>query len=194
MPNWKCPGCDSFNPDTVDQCQYCGNDRSGQSVTVDGRPEGQLATCPGCQGSNPLDRPLCQWCGEKLPQVKPHPEPVAQPEQKPASPPRSDVEGVAVPVPFGPDGRTDPGDDAVVPYMPENQEPKARPCAGCGIMLATEEGIVVAGPRLLCRACFHEEFGSQAREEDHGPDAAEASDPNASQDEPSPELKAKKRF
>ena len=33
-----------------------------------------------------------------------------------------------------------------------------RPCFSCGIMLTKDEWVLVAGPRILCRACFHEEF------------------------------------
>jgi len=33
-----------------------------------------------------------------------------------------------------------------------------RPCFSCGIILTEDEWVLVAGPRILCRACFHEEF------------------------------------
>ena len=34
----------------------------------------------------------------------------------------------------------------------------ARPCFSCGTMMEPDEWVLVAGPKLLCRVCFHEQF------------------------------------
>ena len=62
MSNWQCPDCDSFNPETVDDCLTCGSHRTGNPEAVDGTPEAYEVECPNCEGNNPPTRRRCQWC------------------------------------------------------------------------------------------------------------------------------------
>lgn len=195
MRNWQCPACDTYNPETVDECLNCGVDRTGKPAAVDGRPDSEVAVCPGCQGRNPVNRPVCQWCGNRLPHVpavdaKTDP-PAGIPRWPGLQPATGDREQVFVPSPFGVNARTDPGVDEIIPDL-LTPVPRTRPCAACGVMLDTDEGIVVAGPRLLCRACFHEEFSSKGRDPSSGSSPIAGGDGEA-HTEPSPEARTRRK-
>jgi hypothetical protein len=49
----------------------------------------------------------------------------------------------------------------------------ARPCFKCGVMMEPDEWVLVAGPRLLCRVCFHDEFKSESSDAEIGATADE---------------------
>lgn len=184
MNNWQCPDCDSFNPETVDNCLTCGSNRTGSTQKVDGTPAAYQVTCPKCEGSNPPTRQLCQWCGERLP-AEAFPEETAPPAPsapsanlgengRPQGSARNSASmgraGNAVDTrPPSPAGR----DNAFMPVSTAETElaaskrrehsKAARPCFACGTMMEPDEWTLVAGPKLLCRYCFHEEFGSKAQ-------------------------------
>ncbi len=184
MGTWRCGYCDSYNPDTVDRCITCGRSQAGDEDVVDGRPREETVACPACQGANPPGRSRCQWCGAELP-VDALPNLLASQRGQEAEE-------------FGPVGSSGdlPSDlleDEAEPTIQTRPKPKTRPCARCGISLEPDEWVLVAGPRILCRACFHEEFG-RGREpsdvkRDSGPSAVgptEMSAPEAQGLQPAP--------
>ncbi len=215
MGTWKCPACDSFNPDSVDECLTCGATRRGLKEVIDGAPKEVLVTCPVCRGNNVLNRTMCQWCGAPLPLgpgegVGDATNPMLQPpavgqeiglDDLLAGGDLSTVEDV--PMIGDDDGLSLEGDG---PTAPSLQTPPAlavgrhsgraaapgpvgrsaqgkvsegqdrggretRNCFTCGISLQPDEWVLVAGPRILCRACFHEEFG---RNKEQDADAVQA--------------------
>ena len=220
MSNWQCPDCDSFNPETVDHCLTCGSHRTGDAQKVDGTPAAYQVTCPKCEGNNPPTRPLCQWCGEKLP-AEAFPEEAAPPPTSAGSTranslgksgrPQGPAQGSASVGPAGNAVNARPPspaarDNAFMPVSTAETElaaskrrehsKAARPCFACGTMMEPDEWTLVAGPRLLCPYCFHEEFGTKAQSDpekaasnqvDNTGNAADSAGGRAGQLEPSSE-------
>ena len=196
MSNWQCPDCDSFNPETVDDCLTCGAHRTGNRETVDGTPEAYQLECPNCEGNNPPTRRRCQWCGHELPEAAlpedtapevpidglPGPGAPARGERAPApggrrpQPAAASASASASVSPSAPAPRPSsafPRDSAGA-FMPVSTEETelaatkrkphtdaARPCHFCGTMMEPDDWILVAGPKLVCRVCYHEEVRSK---------------------------------
>ncbi len=178
MGTWKCSSCDSFNPDSVDDCLTCGAPRKGPVDVIDGTPREAIVTCPQCQGANAMGRTTCQWCGAPLP-VGPGSDIGDATNPMVESPVHSTMRGSTLegmPVVESSDIATIEDPPASAQFhnprpLPSGAssgagDPGVRRCFTCGISLTPDEWILVAGPRILCRACFHEEFGSRSEESD----------------------------
>ncbi len=174
MKKWQCPDCDSFNPETVDNCLTCGSNRTGEILNVDGTPADLQVACPHCDGKNPPTRSLCQWCGKPLPAelFPPTTDPLNQTGSQPTT---ESNQRSRTPDPARVAGQPPPGVmNAFMPVSTEEtdlaqqkrigQSKSMRPCFSCSVMMEPDEWILVAGPKLLCRVCFHEEFGAKADE------------------------------
>lgn len=180
MKKWQCPDCDSFNPETVDNCLTCGSHRTGAFQTVDGTPADLQVACPHCDGKNPPTRSLCQWCGKTLPaEAFPQMDQSQEQAQKGSQPMTESNQLSGAPDPARVTGQPPPG--AMNAFMPVSTEEtdlaaqkrqegskSSRPCFSCSVMMEPDEWVLVAGPKLLCRVCFHEEFGARADEKRGG--------------------------
>ena len=190
----ECPNCEGNNPPTRRRCQWCGHGLPDPVLPDDTAPEVPIGGLPG---PGPGDSP-----GVRLDAPAPAPAPGARRPQpaaasasasasasdsapRPSSSPPRDPAGAFMPV------STEETELAAAKRKPHTDA--ARPCHFCSVMMEPDEWILVAGPKLVCRVCYHEEIRSKDKNaQGEGGDAHQGAGEGAGGEQGAPGATGKK--